>query len=189
MISMDNELIYYGTPNVRLYPVTGNFYKFTLERIKQPELTEESAKEVLKLLDDLSYIKKEYAYHHFSCIPETLIHLEMSEENKEEVPEMLVVPLIKLPTSSEDAKVVSYPGIMSGHRSAVMKGKSGEFYRLKGCGNDLEGFVVQKMAGFLVDYSIRGAQYEHTSARELYYSGRVQAALKPHKINVFTLIN
>lgn len=184
MLSKDDELIYYGRHSVSLYPVTGVFHKYSSARIRQDPITEQSAKEALRLLEDLSCISKDYADHYLPCVPETFVRLEPSGEEPVEVDEFVSSPLIKLPFGPEDSKATVYSGIASGHRSAIIKGKSGEFYRLKGCGNDLEGFTIKKCDGFFLEYGIRGAQYECTAARELYYSDRVQSALKPHNISV-----
>jgi hypothetical protein len=54
---------------------------------------------------------------------------------------------------------------------------NGEWYRLKGCGNNEEGFLVKQL---LPDdlYTIRGSSYEHTAIRELHFTEKVDAALR-----------
>ena len=52
-----------------------------------------------------------------------------------------------------------------GTRSAVIEIR-GKWYRLKGCGNNSEGFVVE-MHGDKGEETLRGCSFEHTVAMEL----------------------
>jgi hypothetical protein len=53
-------------------------------------------------------------------------------------------------------------------------------YRLKGCGNNSEGFIVKNGFQSQAEYrQIRGSAFPHTAIRELVMSGRVADALAP----------
>jgi hypothetical protein len=62
-------------------------------------------------------------------------------------------------------------------------------YRLKGCGNNSDGFIVKNErqniavdggASRMIEFrQVRGAAFPHTAARELVMSGRVADALAP----------
>ncbi len=57
--------------------------------------------------------------------------------------------------------------IRSGRRSAIVP-KGGKMYRLKGCGNDDEGFILQKADIPFIEESpleVRGSNFEHTALR------------------------
>ena len=181
MLSIEDELVYYGTPNVSLCPVTGIFKKYSLDCIKQDPITPESAEETLKYLKDLSYLNKNYADYYIPCVPETPIYLDCSAPGTETGSDFVSTPLLKVKIKEEE-KSNAYYGIMSGHRSAILQGKSGTFYRLKGCGNDLEGFPVIDGKGCFVEHLLRGAQFKPTAARELYYSQYIHDILKPYNI-------
>jgi hypothetical protein len=59
-------------------------------------------------------------------------------------PSCMQQPLIKVPESQRAAGAPK--AFASGVRSGLLQGPEGEWYRLKGCGNNDEGFVVQTSA-------------------------------------------
>ena len=64
--------------------------------------------------------------------------------------------MIKVPFETE------HIAIASGKRSAIYVDKNqGKLYRLKGCGNVLQGFNIE-------NNDLRGSHFFHTSKRELY---------------------
>jgi len=77
------------------------------------------------------------------------------------------------------AQDVQWPlvGVASGMRSCLVKGPDGQWYRLKGCGNNTDGVVVRQNAGWR---DLRGVAFPHTALRELYYTSRLAEALQPH---------
>jgi len=96
------------------------------------------------------------------------------------LPEALSRPLIKVPEGAPH----TLRGVASGTRSALVK-VEGVWYRLKGCGNNDEGFTVrveksrvQGTDSFELRRDLRGSAFPHTAARELAMSGRVKAALE-----------
>ena len=87
--------------------------------------------------------------------------------------------------SKEFEKVDKFIGIKSGKRSCIIKDKTGEFFRLKGCGNNKSGFTLLKNEGDIsfTKIEIRGCQFENNVFRELYYTYKVNEFLK--KYNMF----
>ena len=115
------------------------------------------------------------------------------------LPAALRAPLIKVRES--EAPPGALRGVASGTRSALVK-IEGVWYRLKGCGNNDEGFTVRSSAvqklgpdaagrrtetlydadgkvSFFPSVDARGAAFPWTAARELVMSGRLAAALAP----------
>ena len=178
------EDLYFGDKYSFLYPCTGIYRSYKKEYIQQDEVNPESISESLKYSDDLSYIKPEYKDHYIPTIPETQIHFvnkDLKEEEKEKIDFILNQPMIKC------KEIQNYPSVLkcivSGHRSAVVKDpKTGIYYRLKGCGNDEIGFNLLKSEGYFPELNTRGSQFVCTCYRELYFSERVNEALK--KINI-----
>eukprot|EP00286_Rhodomonas_abbreviata_P029820 CAMPEP_0181292106 /NCGR_PEP_ID=MMETSP1101-20121128/2328_1 /TAXON_ID=46948 /ORGANISM="Rhodomonas abbreviata, Strain Caron Lab Isolate" /LENGTH=565 /DNA_ID=CAMNT_0023396551 /DNA_START=135 /DNA_END=1832 /DNA_ORIENTATION=- len=84
-------------------------------------------------------------------------------------PSLLSTPLIKVPVGSPDA--LNVKGVASGVRSGLLKGPAGEWYRLKGCGNNDEGFIIRTtQAGTDTPAwrDIRGSAFKHTALRECF---------------------
>ncbi len=183
-LSEDDRLIYYGPINVNLYPVTGTFRAFAPDRVQQDERTPDNMIKALGFLGDLTYLNPVYVNHYVPCVPATGISLTspLPDTASDKEPPAVAVPLLKLPAGK--APEESFRGIASGHRSAILVGKDGKFYRLKGCGNDLQGFVVQKTDGFIPNHGVRGSQFECTVSRELYFSYLVHKALRPFNMVV-----
>ena len=173
------EEIYFGDKYGYLYPCTGIFRSYKKEYIFQDEINKESIEEAVKYSDDLSYIKPEYKYHYVPVIPEINIHFKnesLKEDENEKIESILSQPLIK---GKEIKDYPYYKCILSGHRSALIKDpKSGVYYRLKGCGNDEVGFNLQKAEGIIIEIVTRGSQYDTTCFRELYYTEKLDEALK-----------
>eukprot|EP00996_Jenningsia_fusiforme_P007062 NODE_921_length_1823_cov_13.245772_g811_i0.p1 GENE.NODE_921_length_1823_cov_13.245772_g811_i0~~NODE_921_length_1823_cov_13.245772_g811_i0.p1 ORF type:complete len:522 (+),score=58.25 NODE_921_length_1823_cov_13.245772_g811_i0:158-1723(+) len=94
-----------------------------------------------------------------------------------EWPYVLHSPLLKCPSAG-------LSGLVSGHRSALIPcAVTGRWYRLKGCGNDNDGFPIVPAlddngqpllhSDGRVLSKIRGAAYVHTATRELHASAVV----------------
>ena len=174
------EDIYFGDNYCFLYPCTGLFRSYNKKYIHQDEINKESIIESMKYSDDLSYIKPEYKDYYIPAIPETQIHF-IDNNLKEDKDFFLNQPLIK----SKEIKNYTpcYKCILSGHRSAIIKDpKSGNFYRLKGCGNEDIGFNLIKSNKSFPQYNTRGSQYNCTCFRELYITEKIDNILK--KINI-----
>ncbi len=98
------------------------------------------------------------------------------------VPAALQTPLIKVPLANAPADAVR--GVASGTRSALVP-LDGKWYRLKGCGNNDEGFTVrhnpplgQPLAPGKTRWrDVRGSAFRDTSLTELHQSERVVEAM------------
>jgi hypothetical protein len=110
----------------------------------------------------------------------------------EALPVELRRPLIKV--REAEAGEGAIRGVASGTRSALVKLGS-SWYRLKGCGNNDEGFTVKTerqaedkpehapddyKPAYIEFRQVRGSAFPHTAARELVVAGRVATALAPH---------
>ena len=182
---MEDEEIYFGSNanEVDMYPCEGEFLNFDISLIKQDDPTPENIEKILKLNENLSYLNKEYSNIYIQCIPEPDINLLkgdiISKYKDEEISKHCFIKF---------KKNLNIPGkitaIRSGHRSVIIKGKNGIYFKCKGCGNDESGFVVEKKLHFPIEDSIRGCNFENTCARELYYAYKINEALK--KVNMET---
>jgi len=190
MLSENDRIIYYGPLNVNLYPVTGIFRAYNPAKVQVDKVNTKTIPKALSYLNDLTYLNPKYINYHVPCVPAVGINMisETPENETDKGPDFVSTPLLKLPYDPEDEKLNGfYKGITSGHRSAIVCSPSGKFYRLKGCGNDLQGFIVQKTEGYIENIGIRGAQYECTAIRELYFAYHINEILKPLKIPVFLI--
>ncbi|CAE7839966.1 MOCS3-1 [Symbiodinium sp. CCMP2592] len=94
-----------------------------------------------------------------------------SEVRRNWAPEICAMPLLKVragsgPEAAEAAKAPSaLQGVASGIRSALVKAR-GRWFRLKGCGNRDEGFLVETK-GDKGERTLRGCCFKHTADTEL----------------------
>ena len=106
-----------------------------------------------------------------------------SKEDLSSLPEFLRRPVMKVKTKHDSSPY----GVASGCRSGLLR-LDGKWYRLKGCGNNDEGFVVRvnapgelrKEQGAWRD--IRGSAFPHTALRELLITSETAAALEKEGI-------
>ena len=185
------EQIFYGVITLYLYECTGTYNNFDIKNIVHDELNEKNIEKVLFNLKPLSYIKEEYDDIYLPCIPDTDIKLlnsnidnSISNENNPFTYPLIKFNLSMLRESEEFQKLKKYIGIMSGKRSAILKGKSGKLYRLKGCGNYKSGFTLLEddNRDIFKKIEIRGCQFENNVFRELYYSEKINEILKKNNI-------
>jgi len=182
-----DEQIFYGVYTLFLYPCTGTYNEFNIQDVIKEELNDDNKKEALKNLEDLRRINEKYIDYYFPCIPETNIKLNTKEKKQAIKNNLFTNPLIKFnlnmnKLSKEFEKVNKFIGITSGKRSCIIKCKTGEFLRLKGCGNYKNGFTLLEYENDLPfkKIEIRGCQFENTVFRELYYSYKVNEILKKY---------
>ena len=182
----EEEKIFFGIIPMYLYPCTGIYRNFDINKIKKEEINEKNIEKILKRTKDLSYINENYKNYYLFCIPETDIIFESNiEESKTEKgpEEFLSNPFIKFyikmkKDSEEYEKLNKLMGVMSGERSAIVKCKNGKFYRLKGCGDFKEGFTLMENNYEFKKIDIRGCQLENNVFRELYYTYKINEILK-----------
>ena len=178
------EQIYYGVITLYLYECNGEYNNFNINNAVQEEPNQENIEKILKNLKPLSYINQKYDNIYLPCFPETDIKYINSKEDKQNN-SPFSNPIIKfdislLRESDEFKNLDKYIGIMSGKRSAIIKGKSGKFYRLKGCGNYKKGFTLLEddNSDIFKKIEIRGCQFENNVFRELYYSNKINEILE-----------
>jgi hypothetical protein len=110
---------------------------------------------------------------------------QQQQQEEDPLPDIFTTPLIKCP-SSDPSIVIS--GVASGVRSGLIK-IGGHWYRLKGCGNHDQGFLLRKRihpksaTGYQsADWcDIRGCAFLGTTLRELYYT-KTLAKLLPSSV-------
>ena len=186
------EQIYFGIIPIYLYPCTGVFRNFDINKLKNEEINENNIDKILKRTNDLSFINESYKDYYYQCIPETDIILDSNVEEKksEKGPEeFLINPYIKFfiqmrKDSEEYEKLNKLYGIMSGERSAIIKDNNGKFYRLKGCGDFKKGFTILENNLEFKKIDIRGCQLENNVFRELYYTYKINEILKKNNIEI-----
>lgn len=71
------------------------------------------------------------------------------------------------------------PGFASGTRSGLIRTSEGVWVRLKGCGNNYEGFPSRPFSEEKKDLiTVRGCSFEHCAHRELFISHVLEGAMK-----------
>jgi hypothetical protein len=102
-------------------------------------------------------------------------------------PDLLRLPLLKCP---ESESIVTYTGIASGVRSGLVKVDS-TWYRLKGCGNNADGFLMKVHCLPATDGSgekrpawqeLRGCAFPQTTSRELMITSQLSRVLEPQGV-------
>jgi hypothetical protein len=180
------ELIYYGSPDlqVNLTPVEGK--KFIYDQ-----------NDILNINDDQSInssLINKYGLRHLGHKYENVYIIGIpandvicKKYNSELQPckgiggDILDNCLIKTKQFIEEGK--SIVGYKSGMRSAVLP-FNGRYYRLKGCGNELQGFNWRYM-GFPKDcIDVRGCQFRNTAFREVYFSDVINNILTKYGFEV-----
>lgn len=100
-----------------------------------------------------------------------------------EVPSEFKAPLIKVPEKSESIIIT---GVRSGVRSGLVH-INGKWYRLKGCGNNDQGFPTRALNSNGVatgEQEIRGCAYDYTTAREIIWTNRITSVLEKKDANL-----
>jgi hypothetical protein len=132
-----------------------------------------SRKAAIERRKPLSHLGDEYAKLVVPAIPATDLEYQASS-TVTAWPELLQQPLLK----AKEGKIV---GVQSGVRSAMIC-IDNDWYRLKGCGNNYDGFPIKPVDGNDKLVNIRGSTFQHTVIRELYMTDLVNKALKEEKL-------
>jgi len=109
-------------------------------------------------------------------LPTKFIQLPTNNDNPKTIPDDLCRPLIKTKLSSR------FKGIISGARSALIKSNSSKWYRLKGCGDHTDGFLIKPISNSSTKLTIRGCAFVHTTYRELFMTNYISHLLSSHQI-------
>jgi hypothetical protein len=176
---LSDDDIYFGSFQVEFKPVEGSTTSFTIEDWTE-NITPESVAIVVGRGKEQFETGAASADIIEPAIP-ALDFIRLKSPNQgyfNLFPPELQSPLIKVPL--ETGGVNALRGVASGTRSALIKvGHS--WYRLKGCGNNDEGFVVRRNRASIdrpAWRDIRGCAFEHTALRELMMSARLGEAAK-----------
>ena len=109
------------------------------------------------------------------CLDQVVASGAAPSEDVSSWPEYLRTPLIKV-TEATPGEPLAFA---SGTRSATFK-LGDEWYRLKGCGNNDQGFILRDGTTKGVEWrDIRGCAFEHTAICENYMGSRLDAHMAP----------
>jgi len=114
---------------------------------------------------DLSKYGKEYENVYIPSFPQSHIDFKSNENFKGALISELLKVLIK---DIKKENVQQMRAMKSGCRSSIVK-IGNKYYRLKGCGNNEEGFPI-KAVGSEYYKMPRGCQFSTTCFRELYFT-------------------
>lgn len=190
------ELVYFGSPNNICYfkKVTGRKIKFE-DKYFLNKSDKNSIK--LSLLTRLSqaYLGPGYENLYLPCTPsneiiytkldddlDNVIHIDTENAKDYDLNDSLLVKVNKQ-FINENNKEMFLQGWGSGVRSAIIPVK-GNFYRLKGCGNNDQGFILKDMLFPKNGIEIRGCQFKSNSLREQYMSSKIESILLPYGFEV-----
>lgn len=109
-------------------------------------------------------------------LPTNFIQISTTTDNIQTIPDEFCQPLIKTKLPSR------LKGIISGTRSALIKSNLSKWYRLKGCGNNSDGFLITPISNSNTKLTIRGCAFLHTAYRELFMTDYISNLLSLHKI-------
>ena len=169
---LKEQQLYLGRKPVNLMGVTGEFHAYVPGKTVLEIPSVKTTQAALKRLQDCSDLGEEYSRVYLPALPSADLLLTPSEPTSSPLPISVKSPL---PSDMQ--------GIQSGKRSAVVWYNETQ-YRLKGCGNLEQGFVVEPMAFPEDGRELRGCCFEQTMARELYMSQVIADALRPHGYEV-----
>ena len=179
---MDNlsndELLYFGSIKTNLAYHFGSLHFTHLDYDKESQYhTYENESTPNSITSDsLPSIDKDNHQLVLPCIPASLIKISTIMDNLHFIPDDFSRPLIKTKLPSR------LKAIISGTRSAIIKSNSSKWYRLKGCGNNTDGFLIESIANSTIKSTIRGCAFLDTAHRELFMTNYISRLLAPHHI-------
>lgn len=110
------------------------------------------------------------------CMPTKFIEIPNASDNLQLISNDFCQPLIKTKFPSH------LQGILSGTRSALIKSNSSKWYRLKGCGDNTDGFLIKPISNSDRKFTIRGCAFLNTTHRELFMTYYISQLLARHHI-------
>eukprot|EP00455_Lapot_gusevi_P023869 TRINITY_DN2478_c0_g1_i1.p1 TRINITY_DN2478_c0_g1~~TRINITY_DN2478_c0_g1_i1.p1 ORF type:complete len:528 (-),score=190.56 TRINITY_DN2478_c0_g1_i1:96-1592(-) len=170
--SFADDDLFFGSIPVFFKKVSGQTFPFQPEQIVVLRDAQHS-QEALERLKPLVGWGEEYEKMVIPAIPSYDYQLSKSNDVSA-LPAQLQQPLLKVPQEDPAEKI---PGVKSGVRSALVK-LGGRWYRLKGCGNNDQGFPVVPVSANPNLINIRGSSFSHTTAIELVMSQRIASILQ-----------
>ena len=174
MASFGDDEVWYGSVPVHLEAVPGDTINY-IHSEWAPATDDASLAITKKRASRLKAPGSDVADVVVPAIPALEIVCSNPSRDVSAWPEKLRAPLLKRKEALPDEP----KAVASGCRSCLVK-LSGSWYRLKGSGNDDEGFVVRRNAGGWRD--IRGSAFLHTAVRENFMTATTAQALGPRGI-------
>lgn len=169
-----HDALYFGSVRVHLQHVAGEVVPFRASEWIEDDKT-------IELVFARGTLRSSRDNRHVNVVEPAIPALDItanpavrdSEKVCSLLPALLRVPLKK--TRKDQNDVLQHVcAVASGVRSALVK-VGADFYRLKGCGNRDEGFVVRDNKTWR---DIRGAAFPHTALRELFMTAHIDSLAK-----------
>ncbi|KNC51960.1 uncharacterized protein AMSG_08206 [Thecamonas trahens ATCC 50062] len=187
-LSLD-EALFYGSTRVAFASTSGTVHGFEPSALSESSSPAAVASAAART-EPLGHLGPAYASLVVPAIPAPDIDVEKGPTACHELPQLLrELPLVKVPITADDGGQIVVAGdgdvdgtgplaVASGIRSALVR-VAGEWFRLKGCGNNDEGFVIREVEtddgrerGLV---NIRGSSFEHTTIREMLMTHKIEA--------------
>ena len=171
----EDDVLFFGGVGITLCRTPGRTLGFDAETYAESlDDSDNAVTRAKSRCDPQEGLGEAYATLLVPAIPAPDIAYEEADVAEGVLPPQLGGPVVKVEGEEGGGEVVY--GVASGVRSGLAK-VDGVWYRLKGCGNNNEGFVVREVdtaegreKGLV---NIRGSSFVHTSVRELYMTHRV----------------
>jgi len=175
------DLLFYGSSNqiINLLPTPSQYFSYSPSDLLQTE-SPESLLQALIPRFPYDFLGQSYKSLYLPCTPAHEILLK---------PPLYSLPSCLTPERTDilshgfikTSEKTGFQGYHSGKRSAIYYDKTnGKFYRLKGCGNEENGFIksLGKVNLNPDSQEIRGCHYKHTVKRELLMTEKIDSFLK-----------
>lgn len=178
-----NDELYYGSAKVFLAPVAGSTIGYRHQDWK-PLADEESLQRVLLRAEKMGP-KGDIIVPAIPALDFGLVGETTQTDDVDDWPDFMQYPLIKVGKNIPEHMLQMPMGaptkaFASGVRSCIFK-LEGKWYRLKGCGNNDEGFVIKSEVNPAGDFTrqIRGSAWLHTAIRENYMTAELAKTMEP----------
>jgi hypothetical protein len=174
----DDELLFFGSLMTNLAYHPGLVHRAHFDSVDELQFLSSKDEFTLPSMTSkpLSPLDTDYHQMVLPDLPTNFIQVQTTTNNIQTISDDFCQPLIKTKLSSR------LKGIISGARSALIKSNSSKWYRLKGCGDNTDGFLIKPISNSNKKLTIRGCAFLHTTYRELFMSHYISHLLSPHKI-------
>ena len=170
----DDELLFFGSllTNFAYHPGSVHRVHFDSTDDLQGQNPNDKSIAQSSTLESIPSADADYSQLVLPDLPTQSIQLQTTTDTFDDFDRPLIKT--KLPSHLQ--------GIISGTRSALLKSNSSKWYRLKGCGNDTDGFLIKPICNSSTKLTIRGCAFLDTTHRELFMTHYISHLLSPHKI-------
>ncbi|CAF0905185.1 unnamed protein product [Rotaria sp. Silwood1] len=174
----DDEFLYFGSILVNLAYHSGSVYRSHFDSVDELRFHTSKDDFTMHSISSKTLSSMDSNYHELvlPCMPTTFIKIPTTTDNIQSIDNDFCRPLIKTKLSS------CLKAIVSGARSALIKSNSSKWYRLKGCGDNTDGFSIKSISNTNTKLTIRGCAFLHTTYRELFMTYYIAHLLAPHHI-------